>query len=157
MGHHLELVQHVNAPAEAVWRVLTDIPGSARTLSSISRVEILTPGDYAEGYRWRETRKMMGKEATEEMWVADVDAPTSTTVKAKSNGADYTTRFTLAPAGGGTRLTMFFGAEMENPGAFAKVKLALFGKLAIAITRKQMARDLEEIAAKAESRDQTAA
>jgi len=156
VGHHLELVQHVNAPAEAVWRVLTDIPGSARTLSSISRVEILTPGDYAEGYRWRETRKMMGKEATEEMWVAEVDAPTSTTVKATSNGADYTTRFTLAPAGGGTRLTMYFGAEMENPGAFGKVMLALFGKLALGITRKQMARDLKEIAAKAEDRAQTA-
>ncbi|MEV7646372.1 SRPBCC family protein [Arthrobacter sp. NPDC089319] len=142
MGHHLELVQHVNAPAEAVWRVLTDIPGSARTLSSISRIEIMTPGDYAEGYRWRETRKMMGKEATEEMWVAEVVAPTSTTVKAKSNGADYTTRFTLAPAEGGTRLTMFFGAEMESPGALAKVMLAVFGKLAMGITRKQMARDL---------------
>ena len=156
MGHHLELVQHVNAPAEAVWRVLTDIPGSARTLSSISRVEILTPGDYAEGYRWRETRKMMGKETTEEMWVAEVEAPTSTTIKATSNGADYTTRFTLAPAGGGTRLTMYFGAEMENPGAFGKVMLALFGKLAMGITRKQMARDLEEIAAKAEGRAQSA-
>ena len=34
--------------------------------------------------------------------------------------------------------------------------LALFGKLAMGITRKQMARDLEEIAAKAEDRAQTA-
>lgn len=157
MGHHLELVQHISAPVEAVWRVLTDIPGSARTLSSITRVEIMTPGDYAEGYRWRETRKMMGKEATEEMWVADVDAPTSTTVKAHSGGADYTTRFTLAPADGGTRLTMFFGAEMDNPGIVAKVMLALFGKLGLSITRKQMARDLAEIAAKAEGRDPAAA
>jgi hypothetical protein len=52
---------------------------------------------------------------------------------------------------------MFFGAELENPGAFAKVMLALFGKFAMGVTRKQMARDLEEIAAKAEGRDQSAA
>lgn len=151
MGHQLELVQHVNAPVDAVWRVLTDIPGSARTLSSVTRVEILTPGEYAEGFRWRETRKMMGKEATEEMCVSDLDKPESTTVKAHSNGADYTTRFTLAPVnGGGTRLTMFFGAELAHPGVFAKVLMALFGKLGLNMTRKQMAKDLEEIAAKAE-------
>ena len=156
MGHHLEIVRHVNAPVDAVWRVITDIPGSARTLSSVSRVEILTPGEYVEGFRWRETRKMMGKEATEEMWVADVDAPASTTVKAASNGADYTTRFTLTPADGGTRLAMFFGAELETPGTLSRLMMALFGKLGLRVARKQMAKDLDEIAAKAEGRDETA-
>jgi hypothetical protein len=35
--------------------------------------------------------------------------------------------------------------------------LALFGKLGLSMTRKQMARDLAEIAAKAEGRDPAAA
>ena len=99
----LRLTQHVDAPVETVWAVLTGIEDAAETLSGIVAVEQLTPGPYAVGLRWRETRKMMGKEATEEMWVADVDAPTSTTVKAHSGGADYTTRFTLAP---GTRFVL---------------------------------------------------
>jgi carbon monoxide dehydrogenase subunit G len=152
MAHQLELTQHVNAPVEAVWEVLTDIEGAAGTLSGVTKVEVLTPGPYAEGFRWRETRKMMGKEATEEMWVADAQAPHATTVKAQSGGADYTTRFTLRPVPGGTELTMFFGAEQARPGALTKLMMAVFGKLGMNAARKAMAQDLKDIAAKAENR-----
>ncbi|WP_336712098.1 SRPBCC family protein [Arthrobacter sp. USHLN218] len=152
MTYGLELDRYIDAPADVVWTVLTDIGRSPSTLSGVAGVEVLTPGAYREGFRWRETRRMLGKEATEEMWVADVDAPHSTTVKAASGGTDYTTRFTLTPAGAGTKLRMSFGAEAQNPGWQHRLAMALFGRLGMHAARKAINQDLYDIAAAAEAR-----
>lgn len=151
MDHKISLTQHVNAPADKVWAVISDIPGSAATLSGIDAVQLLSDGPYGEGTRWKETRTMMGKSETVEMWVSQADPPRSTTVKALQGGADYTSRFTLADRDGGTDLTLTFGAELQNPSRMTKLAMALFGKLGMRITRKALAKDLAEIAAKAES------
>lgn len=94
---------------------------------------------------------MMGRSETVEMWVEQADPPRSTTVKALQGGADYTSRFTLAERDGGTDLTLTFGAEMLQPSGFSKVMMALFGKIGMSFTRRALAKDLAEIAAKAES------
>lgn len=151
MDHKISLTQHVNAPADKVWAVIADIPGSAATLSGIDAVQLLSDGPYGEGTRWKETRTMMGKSETVEMWVSQADPPRSTTVKALQGGADYTSRFTLADRDGGTDLTLTFGAELQNPSRMTKLAMALFGKLGMRFTRKALAKDLAEIAAKAES------
>jgi carbon monoxide dehydrogenase subunit G len=158
MDHKTSLTQHIAAPAEKVWAVITDIPGSAATLSGVKSVQMLTEGAYAEGARWKETRTMMGRAETVEMWVAESrppsqrgGGPVSTTVKAVQDGADYTTRFALAERGSGTDLTVTFAAELLNPTRISKVMMAVFGPLGMRITRKALARDLAEIAAKAES------
>jgi carbon monoxide dehydrogenase subunit G len=151
MDHKISLTQHVNAPADKVWAVISDIPGSAATISGIDSIQMLSDGPYGEGTRWKETRTMMGRSETVEMWVSQADPPRSTTVKALQGGADYTSRMTLADRDGGTDLTMTFGAELQNPSRMHKLAMAVFGKLGMRITRKALAKDLAEIAAKAES------
>ena len=151
MDHTTSLTQHINAPVEKVWAVISDIPGSAATLSGIDSIQMLSEGPYGEGTRWKETRTMMGRSETVEMWVAQTDPPRSTTVKALQGGADYTTRFTLADRDGGTDLTLTFGADLVNPTRWSKLAMALFGKLGMRITRKALAKDLADIAAKAET------
>ena len=151
MDHTTSLTQHINAPADKVWAVISDIPGSAATLSGIEAVQMLSDGPYGEGTRWKETRKMMGRSETVEMWVSQADPPRSTTVKALQGGADYTTRFILADRDGGTDLTLTFGAELVNPTRWSKLAMAVFGKLGMNMTRKALAKDLADIAAKAES------
>jgi carbon monoxide dehydrogenase subunit G len=150
MEHTTTLTQHIHASPDKVWAVVSDIPGSAATLSGISAVQMLTDGPYGEGTRWKETRTMMGRAETVEMWVDQADPPRSTTVKANQAG-DYTTRFTLAERDGGTDLTLTFGAEVVKPTVLSRVTMALFGKIGMSITRKALAKDLAEIAAKAES------
>lgn len=155
MDHKTTLTQHINAPADAVWAVVSDIPGSAATLSGVESIQMLTGGPYAVGTRWKETRTMMGRAETVEMWVAQSEAPSngragSTTVKALQGGADYTTRFALAERGGGTDLTLTFGAEVIKPTRFSRIMLTVFGPLGMRITRKALAKDLADIAAKAE-------
>ncbi|WAH95830.1 SRPBCC family protein [Arthrobacter sp. MMS18-M83] len=151
MDHSTTLSQHVNASREKVWAVISDIPGSARTLSGVKAIQMLSEGPYGEGTRWKETRVMMGREETVEMQVSQSDPPGSTTVTARQGGADYTNRFTLKEQDGGTELTLFFGAEVLKPTFLSKVMMAAFGKLGMSVTRKALAKDLAEIAAKAES------
>ena len=151
MDHKTSLTQHIHASPEKVWSVISDIPGSAATLSGINSVQMLSEGPYGEGTRWKETRTMMGRAETVEMWVAQADPPRSTTVKALQGGADYTSRFSLAERDGGTDLTLTFGADVVKPTALSKITMALFGKLGMSFTRKALAKDMAEIAAKAES------
>jgi carbon monoxide dehydrogenase subunit G len=151
MDHSTSLTQHVNARPEKVWAVISDIPGSAATLSGVESIQMVSEGPYGEGTRWKETRSMMGRRETVEMWVSQTDPPRSTTVKALQGGADYTSRFTLAERDGGTDLTLTFGAEVLKPTVFSRIMMALFGRIGMSITRKALAKDLAEIAAKAES------
>ena len=151
MEHTTSLTQHIHASPEKVWSVISDIPGSAATLSGIDSIQMLSEGPYGEGTRWKETRTMMGRSETVEMWVAQADPPRSTTVKALQGGADYTSRFSLAERDGGTDLTLTFGADVVKPTALSKIAMALFGKIGMSMTRKALAKDLAEIAAKAES------
>ncbi|MFK0003844.1 SRPBCC family protein [Paenarthrobacter sp. NPDC090520] len=151
MDHTTSLTQHVNASPEKVWAVISDIPGSAGTISGIDAIQMLTDGPYGEGTRWKETRTMMGRQETVEMWVSHTDPPRSTTVKALQGGADYTTRFALNGRDGGTDITLTFGAEILKPTLLSKITMALFGKIGMSVTRKALAKDLAEIAAKAES------
>ncbi|WP_024365621.1 SRPBCC family protein [Arthrobacter sp. TB 26] len=151
MDHKTSLTQHVNAPADKVWAVISDIPGSAATLSGIDSIQMLSDGPYGEDTRWKETRTMMWRAETVEMWVSQADPPRSTTVKAVQGRADYTTRFALADRDGGTYLTLTFGAEIRNPSRMSKLAMALLGKLGMRITRRALAKDLAEIAARAES------
>jgi carbon monoxide dehydrogenase subunit G len=156
MDHKTTLTQHVNAGPDKVWAVISDIPGSAATLSSIDSIQMLSEGGYGEGTRWKETRTMMGRAETVEMWVSQAEPPSpthagSTTVKALQGGADYTTRFTLAERDGGTDLALTFGAEVVKPTLLSKIAMALFGRIGMSMTKKALAKDLAEIAAKAES------
>lgn len=151
MDHATTLTQHIQAQPEKVWAVISDIPGSAATLSGVEAVQLLTDGSYGEGTRWRETRRMFGRPETVEMWVASADPGRSTVVKAVQGGADYTTRLNLSPRGGGTDLTLTFSAEIIKPTPASRILMALFGRLGMAVTRKALAGDLADIAARAES------
>ena len=95
--NEITLSRIIEAPPARVWQVLTDLDHAAETLSGVLRVEVLTDGPYALGTRWRETRKMFGREASEELWVADNDPLRRTQVRASSGGVDYVTEFVLTP------------------------------------------------------------
>ncbi|SDD96753.1 SRPBCC family protein [Rhodococcus tukisamuensis] len=149
-SNEIRLTQHVAASPAKVWAVLTDLDNAQQTLSGVSRVERVSGEGYAAGTRWRETRKMFGREATEEMWVAEVEPERRTVVKAHSSGTDYTTAFTLVSAGEGTDLTMVFSAETGSS-LLLKIMMKLFGGIGMKATTKAMTQDLRDIATRAEN------
>jgi hypothetical protein len=96
------LAKEVNAPVERVYERLLDLESTATHLPNITRLEILTPGLVGEGTKFRETRVMFGKEATETMEITDVHPERSMTISATSCGSFFSTVFRLIPRGGGT-------------------------------------------------------
>lgn len=137
------------APPAKVFAVASDFPNGARTVKAITKMEMLTPGPVGVGTRFRETRTMFGREATEEMQVTAFDPPRSYALEAKSHGCHYMTELHFTPSGTGTEIEMRFKAV---PLTFmAKV----MGTLMRFMSKKMMqmcSQDLEDIARSAEGR-----
>ena len=144
------LTRSVNAAPTSVWSVLTDIENAAATLSGVDSVEVLGSGPYAVGTRWRETRTMFGKKATEEMEVTAVAAPHRTVVEAESSGAHYTTVFTVEPEGDGSRLSMEFSGRPATDSPWQRLIWKTVGRLGLSAAAKAMRVDLDDIARAAE-------
>ncbi|WP_309054034.1 SRPBCC family protein [Streptomyces sp.] len=155
--------RRVAASPGRVWEAITDLPDLPRMLSGVERVEILTEGVFGEGTRWRETRRMLGKEATEEMTVTACEPPDRYVTLAESHGMRYVSEITLHPAAGtgpaagagarppATLLRMAFSAQRADgraPGPLARL-LTRVGTRAVA---RALAKDLSDIAATVESR-----
>jgi uncharacterized protein YndB with AHSA1/START domain len=155
----LSIVVHVNAPAAAVWEVLTDLEGTAQVLNGVRGVERLSAdAGYQVGTSWRETRVMFGQEATEDMTVTAVEPGRRTEVRAESHGMRYRTEFELLPVTGGaeesprTQLVMRFQGEYVQGGRVQNLLGAITAPLGVAASRKAMRQDLEDIAVAAERR-----
>jgi carbon monoxide dehydrogenase subunit G len=142
----LTVSQEVDVPPESVWVIITDLDQFERTISAIEKVERLDDGDgFGVGTRWRETRTMFGRTATEEMEVTSIDHGRSYVTEADSHGAQYRTTMAAAPLGADrTLLSTTFGAEPH--GFMAKVLSTTVGRLFDRSTRKALEKDLAEIA-----------
>ncbi|MCC5947318.1 MAG: SRPBCC family protein [Nitriliruptoraceae bacterium] len=140
----------IDAAPAAVWDVIVDIEGSPAVLSGVQHIERLDDAeDFRIGTRWRETRTMFGKQATEEMQVTAIDPGSSYTVTAVNGRTTYTSVLTVeALAEGRSRLIMRFGAS--STGVVTRIMGATIGRLFQGASRRALERDLVDIAAAAE-------
>ena len=120
-GHTIMLEQSSTADVDRIWAVLTDLTSAPDVLSGVTRIEVLTPGPYAVGTTWRETRSMMGRTETQEMTVETVEPPHRTVIVATASGVHYTTEFTVRAVGGGSVIRMEFTGEQADAGLASKV------------------------------------
>lgn len=142
-------VQIAAAPS-VVWSLITDIEGSPRTISGIETVEVLErPERGIRGLKWRETRTMYGKRATETMWITDVAEGSSYATEARSHGSIYRTLLSVSEESGGTRLEMEFSAQpVTIP---ARLMSFVLGPFIARSIRTALLKDLEDIRAAAEA------
>lgn len=139
----------IAASPERVWDVLTDFENLPNVVDAISSVTRVGDGEgFAVGTRWRETRKIMGRQATEEMFVTAIEPGRGFTVDAENHGAHYTASHLLEPVGNGTLVTLTFGAVPVS--RFGRIMAAVTGPLFRSSTRKALEGDLAAIAAAAE-------
>ncbi len=150
MEQRITVTRSTVAPPSAVWAVLTDLDAAADVLRGVTAVERLDDGEYRVGTRWRETRVMFGKSATEELQVTESVPEQRTVVTAESGRAHYRTVFELTPTSTGTDLAMEFSGDSGPLGAAAQLLMTLTGPLVKRATAKSMRQDLEDIAAAAE-------
>ncbi|GAA1185824.1 SRPBCC family protein [Nesterenkonia xinjiangensis] len=151
MDEKLELCRQIDAPGGEVWSVLTDLDGAAQVLSGVTRIERLAGTGAEVGARWRETRRMMGTQASEEMEIVASEPERRLQVAAASHGMSYETAFILAPRGRGTLLCMSFHGASVGSGRMQRAAAALTAPLGRLVTRSAMRRDLRDIATAAEA------
>ena len=131
-----------------MWRrsLITDIEHCPDFITGIQSVRRLDDGEgFGVDTRWRETRVMFGKSASEEMTVTEVEPGRSYTTQAQHGKAHYTSVMSVEPQGAeACVLSMHFGAEAS--GVLNKTLGAVVGKLMEGSTRKLMQQDLADIA-----------
>jgi carbon monoxide dehydrogenase subunit G len=141
--------KQVNAPPEKVFALMSDFPNGAKTVPAITRVEMLTSGPVGVGTKFKETRKMFGKEATETMEVTKFDPPRSFSLGAESCGQIYNSTISVMPDGAGSKLSLSFEAK---PVSFVA---KIIGPLMFVMFKGTMTKcfegDLEAVKAKAEA------
>lgn len=139
---------HIDAPPDRVYAIVTDLAGAPDRIGAIESLEVLTDQPFGVGTRFRETRTMFGRRATEEMEVTAVDPGRSYTTEAESCGCRYTCVVSIEPDGGGATLSMSMRAKPLR--LAAKVMCAVMAPLMGGVARKAFARDLQDIKAAAE-------
>lgn len=141
--------KRINAPRERVFEVFTDLHNGAKNISGILKLDVLTAGPIGKGTRFRETRKMFGKEATETMEIVEFSPPSGYTVTANSCGCAYKSTFTFTSAGEATDAEMRFSAK---PQSFMAKLMSPLGALMVGTMRKCIEQDLNELKQVAEAR-----
>jgi hypothetical protein len=138
----LSLKQYIAAPPEKVFDHLTDFRRAPEYVRGIKKVELLTDGPVGVGTRFKETRIMFKREATETMEVTAFERPRGYTLTCESCGCQSVSTFCLVGRGSGTDVEM----NLEVKG------LTLFGRIMGFLMRpmmkmcmKEIAKDLEDI------------
>lgn len=140
----------IDAPKEQVWKVITDIDHAKDNISGIEAIEILErPETGLVGLKWRETRTLFGKTATEVMWITETEENSYYKTRAESHGSIYLSTLKVEEQDQGTLLTMEFGAEIQS--LFAKIMNALIGWMFVSATKKALMQDLQDIKKAVES------
>ena len=134
----------IKAPKEKVWTVITDIENSVNTISGIEKIEILNkPKDTVVGLKWKETRTIFGKSATETMWITEATENNYYKTRAESNGAIYQTILKLSEKENTTFLTMEFSTEAIT--VRGKIMAFIFGRMLNKTMKKLIKKDLIDI------------
>jgi len=112
----IECRVEISAPPALVWRTVADIERAAERIPAIKSIEILPGPRTGKGLRWRETRIMFGREATEVMEIVEWRPPLSHAgggmyvATAHNHGTAYRSEVRVEPFGSGARLTFTFEA-----------------------------------------------
>lgn len=140
----ISLSKIIAAPTQRVWGVITDIKNADKNISGIKSVEILhQPSEGVIGLKWKETRIMFGKEATETMWITAAENGKWYQTRAESHGAVYISRLTVEASGEGSLLTFSFTSQPLTMGAKL---MSLMSFMFMGSIKKMLQQDLDDIA-----------
>lgn len=137
----------INAPAEKVWAVVSDVRGLPAVLSGMSRLEV-DGGDASlrVGLTWTQTRVIRGHSGSETLSVTEVDRGSRYVTEGGSHGFHYVTTWSISPLGADrTRLSCTFRGVPRT--WLARLMFRVFARSGDDASRDAMRSDLSDIAA----------
>ena len=138
---NVTVTRRIDAPADAVFRTVAHIEQFSQAVPHILRVEFLSEVKSGVGTRFRETRMMMGREASTELEVTEYVENERVRIASEAGGALWDTVFTVAPDGEGTELKMVMDATPRTAGARMTLPLV------IGAVRKAVEQDMDSVKA----------
>ena len=137
----------IDAPAEVVFRAVSDIGHFSQAVPHIFRVKFLSDVRSGVGTRFRETRLVEGREASTDLEVTEYAENERVRIVSEAGDAVWDTVFTVAPAGEGTELKMVMDARPQTLSARLVVPLIL------RMVKRAVATDLDAVKAFCERHD----
>jgi uncharacterized protein YndB with AHSA1/START domain len=140
---------YVESPPAVVFEALTNLDAAGQWMPNVVRIEKLTAGPIGPGAEFRETRKMFGKESTEQFRVTRFDRPSRIDLfidgsKGTSGRGEYAFVYELLPERTGTNVELT--GDIRMPGIWG-----LLGRFMIGGFKKACHKDLEALKAHLES------
>jgi carbon monoxide dehydrogenase subunit G len=142
----------VNAPVERVFELFTDVEHAAERVSGIKKIDVMSTGPFDLGYRWTETREVMGRPDDAMMEITSFERNRGYTVThhkgaVLGSGVRIDTTFTFEPKPPGTKVSIEFELHPEGlpPGLLLPLEWAIGGKV-----RHVLSDDLEDLKASIE-------
>jgi hypothetical protein len=133
---------HIDAPVHRVFEYFTDLEAEVPHVSGIKKIEMLTPGHFGLGTRWRETRDLLGIRDSAEMEITSFERDKTYTITHHKGGVRIDSVFCFEPAKNGTDVTVEFELDSSGlpPGLLTPLNWAIAGKV-----RDVIGHDLKEL------------
>ena len=128
-----------------VFRAMTNLDDAGEWMPGFVRIQHLgAPGELSVGSRWRETRRMFGKEATEEFEVTELVPPTRIGLRVDgsrgtSGSGEFLFTYSLVPTVLGTLVTL--DGEIRGVGGV----MGVMGRVFSGIYKRACLRDLDAL------------
>lgn len=137
----------VKAPVDQVFGLFTDIEHAAERVSGIKKIEIKSTGPINQGFRWSETREVLGRLNDAEMEITSFEPNHTYTVTHRKGGVRIDTVFTFESVPAGTRVSVEFELNSQGlpPGLLLPLEWAIGGKV-----RNVLSDDLADLKASIE-------
>ena len=132
----------IAAPVGRVFQLFTDVEHAPAHVSGIKRIEMLTPGHFKLGTRWRETRDIVGASDSAEMEVTSFERNRTYTITHHKAGVRMDTTFWFEPSGEGTQVSVEF--ELDTGGLPVGL-LTPFNRAIAGKVRDVLGRDLANL------------
>ena len=146
----VEVSINIASTPENVWSAITDIRHCTDMITTIIDLEVLhKPENGIVGLKWKEVRKIFGKEASETMWITESDEKSYYYTRAENHNMIYITKMLVEPLENGARLTMAFSGETSS--FFTKILSAIMTPLMKKSMADMLLKDLEDIKAYVEN------
>ena len=126
----------VQAPVERVFELFTNIEHAADHVSGIKNIEIMSTGPFNLGYRWTETREVMGRLDDATMEISSFEPNRTYTVThykggVLGSGVRIDAVFTFEPVPAGTKVSIEFELHPQGlpPAVLLPLEWAIGGKV----------------------------
>ena len=146
----IQVAIDIRAESQKIWNTISDVNSWQSMIRGIEKIEVLNQSKKGlMGLKWKETRILFGKSATEIMWVTAVEPGKGYTVNAESHGARYITEINIEEKTDCCRLIQEFQSIPQTLGA--KILGLIFGAMMKKSVIKGLESDLADIKAAIEN------